>query len=466
MILTAKRIKVAYIGGGSKNWARWLIRDLAYENSFFGEFKLYDLDYESAVDNATLANMIYARQDVVGKHHFEAKQTLKETLNGVDFVIISILPGGFEEMRSDVHTPEKYGIYQSVGDTTGPGGILRAMRTIPIYKRFALAIKEYCPNAWVINYTNPMSMCVKALYEVFPAIKALGCCHEVFGTQKLLAKALYNQTGIEIPREEVKVSVSGINHFTWITKAEYQENDIFECYRKMVEDNYESGYDLTGTTDLDNNPFACLHKVKFDLFKRYGAIAAAGDRHLAEFCPGGWYLKNPDKVKEWKFNLTTVDYRIKESNALMKATKDFITGKEEFVLTPSGEEGVKILKAISGLGDLVSNCNLPNHGQMYGVEEGTIVETNAIFSADSVKPVVSGKLSGQILALVNRVAIAQTEVVRAILDEDYDRVFNCFVNDPLVTISLDQAKELFLDMIENTKHLIPRSEEYLKENGR
>lgn len=460
-----KKIKVAYIGGGSRNWARWLIRDLAFEDSFSAEFRLYDIDYEAAVDNAALANMVYAKDDVVGKHHFEAKKTLQEALTGTDFVIISILPGSFEEMRSDVHTAEKLGIYQAVGDTTGPGGILRAMRTVPIYKKIALAIKEYSPNAWVINYTNPMSMCVKTLYEVFPQIKAFGCCHEVFGTQKVIAKAFKMDKGIEIPREEVKVNVSGINHFTWITSAKYKEYDLMESYRKLVDKYYDGGFDVSDE-DLEKNPFACQHRVKFDLFRRYGVIAAAGDRHLAEFCPGKWYLKDLETVKKWKFGLTTVDYRIKESKNLVMATKDYITGKEKFEVTPSGEEGVRIIKAISGLGDFVSNCNMPNHGQMFGIDEDTIVETNATFSADSVVPVVSERLDAPILALIRRVSVSQTEVVKAILSEDYDRVFNCFANDPLVTVSLDQAKELFLDMIENTRSFIPRSEEYLVKNGR
>ena len=101
--------------------------------------------------------------------------------------MISIMPGTFDEMESDVHAPEKFGIYQSVGDTTGPGAVMRALRTIPMFEEFAAAIREYCPQAWVINYTNPMTVCVKTLYRVFPKIKAFGCCHEVFGTQKLLA---------------------------------------------------------------------------------------------------------------------------------------------------------------------------------------------------------------------------------------------------------------------------------------
>lgn len=450
-----KKINVAYIGGGSRNWARWLIRDLSFENSFSANFKLYDINYQDAADNAELANLVFSKKEVVGKHHFEVVATLSDALSDADFVIISILPGSFEEMRSDVHTPEKYQIYQSVGDTTGPGGILRAIRTVPIYKEFALAISKYCPNAWVINYTNPMSMCVKALYEVFPKIKAIGCCHEVFGTQKLLAKALYEQTGIKCEREEIKVEVSGINHFTWITQAKYKEHNVFEYYANMVDKYYETGYDLLGNTDLENNPFACLHRVKFDLFKRYGAIAAAGDRHLAEFCPGSWYLKDKQTVKNWKFGLTTVDYRIDECKKLFKATKDYITGKEEFGLTPSGEEGVKMIKAICGLEDLVTNCNMLNCGQMPGVELGTVVETNAVFSKDSVKPVQTEKLNNQILSLINRVATNQTEVVKGILSEDYKKVFNAFINDPLVNITIDDAKNLFNEMVLNTKKFIP-----------
>ena len=126
-------------------------------------------------------------------------------------------------MESDVHAPEKYGIYQSVGDTAGPGGIVRALRTIPMFEEFAVAIEKYCPEAWVINYTNPMTVCVDTLYKVFPKIKAFGCCHEVFGTQTLLQTALEEARGIEgIKREEIKVNVVAVNHFTWLTSAQYK----------------------------------------------------------------------------------------------------------------------------------------------------------------------------------------------------------------------------------------------------
>jgi alpha-galactosidase len=225
-------------------------------------------------------------------------------------VLISILPGTFHQMRSDVHTPEKYGIYQSVGDTVGPGGILRAMRTVPIYEGFARAIEQHCPNAWVLNLTNPMSACVKALYDTFPGIKAFGCCHEVFHTQDFLCCVLKEQLGISVKREDIYTDASGVNHFTWITEAKYRNIDLLallpEFMDRFYEDGYYEGYDRFA---FRHDPFAYGNKVKLDLFRKYGALAAAGDRHLAEFVSNLWYLKDPKTVEQWQFGLTTVDFR-------------------------------------------------------------------------------------------------------------------------------------------------------------
>ncbi len=114
-----------------------------------------------------------AREEAVGKWEYKTYSTIGEALTGADFVVISILPGTFDEMAVDVHMPERLGIWQSVGDTAGPGGIIRALRTIPMYVTIAEAIRDYAPKAWVMNYTNPMSLCVKTLYHVFPKLKHL-----------------------------------------------------------------------------------------------------------------------------------------------------------------------------------------------------------------------------------------------------------------------------------------------------
>ena len=190
-----KYVKIAYIGGGSRAWARVLMSDLARQGKLEGEVFLYDIDRSAAVDNSKIGMLLQNSEKANSFWNYSVAENLREALIGADFVIISILPGTFREMQSDVHTPEKYGIFQSVGDTAGPGGILRAMRAVPMFEEIANAIEAYCPGAWVINYTNPMSMCLLTLYKIFPKIKAVGCCHEVFSTQKLLCDALRETEG-------------------------------------------------------------------------------------------------------------------------------------------------------------------------------------------------------------------------------------------------------------------------------
>ena len=148
----AENIKIAYIGGGSRGWAWGLMSDLAACEEMSGDVFLYDIDYESAQHNEIIGNYYKDCEDTKSIWNYHAVPTIEEALTGADFIIISILPGTFDEMESDVHTPEKYGIYQSVGDTSGPGGIVRAMRTIPMYEEIAENIKKYAPDAWVISY--------------------------------------------------------------------------------------------------------------------------------------------------------------------------------------------------------------------------------------------------------------------------------------------------------------------------
>ena len=225
-------LKIAYIGGGSRGWAWGLMSDLASAADISGTVKLYDIDKEAAEANVIIGQKFNHAEGAISHWDYVATNTLGEALDGADFVVISILPGTFDEMESDVHTPEKYGIYQSVGDTAGPGGVIRALRAIPMFEEIAKAIAAHCPKAWVINYTNPMTVLVRTLYRVFPQIKAFGCCHEVFGTQKLLASMVKDRYGIEqIEREEIKVEVTGVNHFTWLTKAQYRNIDLFPLYR-------------------------------------------------------------------------------------------------------------------------------------------------------------------------------------------------------------------------------------------
>jgi len=461
MIMTKEKLKICYIGGGSRNWAWVLMQDLAFEKELCGNIELFDLKYEDAQTNEIIGNKLMEKHNR-GRWKFHANPSLADALGESDIVIISILPGDFEEMAVDVHTPEKYGIYQSVGDTAGAGGIIRALRTIPQFREIAKAIRKNAPAAWVINYTNPMAICTRTLYKEFPQIKAFGCCHEVFHTQKLLATVLeeanYAPPG-SIKREDIKVNVLGINHFTWIDKAYWKDTDIFPLYKKFAEKYADTGFIKTQASGMEANAddperqkfFGSTDRVKMDLFRRYGLIAAAGDRHLAEFCPHSWYLSSPEIVESWGFALTPVSWRIKDRERLKLKAKAYRDGTEELVPVESGEEGIKIIKALTGHGDLTTNVNLPNNAQMPDLPKGAVVETNAVFANDGIEPVTTGGLPVDLRALVTHHSLAQEGIVEAAFEGDMEKAFRVFSLDLAVQrLPPGDARSLFNEMCRAT----------------
>lgn len=448
-----KKLNICYIGGGSRNWAWVLMKDLAVEKELAGTIKLYDIDAAAALCNEKIGNDLMVAYNP-SQWKFKAVPDLKEALTGCDFIFLSILPLDFDQMAVDLHLPECYGIYQSVGDTAGPGGIIRALRTIPMYQEIAEAIKLNAPDAWVFNYTNPMTICTRTLYKQFPEIKAFGCCHEVFGTQKLLAHAV-EDAGLapagSIMRDEIKTNVIGINHFTWIDKASWKEMDLFPVWDAFVKKYADKGYDAGGDNNWLNNYFTSMDRVKMDLYKRYGLIAAAGDRHLAEFCPPSWYLSNPEQVKQWKFTLTPVSFRISLREDLKKKSSAYRTGKEKMEISDSGEEGIVLMKALLGLCDVVSNVNLPNRGQMPDFPKDAVVETNAVFSRDSVSPVMTNRMPSALRSLTMVHVGIQEGIVEAAFERNLEKAFLVFLNDPQIhKLSIEKARSLFDEMVQKT----------------
>lgn len=452
-------IKIAYIGGGSRGWAWTFMTDLALDDQLSGEVRLYDIDPAAAEANKVIGNHLMSREDAKGEWTFEVYPTLESVLKGCDFVVISILPGTFDEMQSDVHLPERVGCWQSVGDTAGPGGIVRALRTIPMFVEIAQAIRRYAPDAWVINYTNPMSLCVKTLYYVYPQIKAFGCCHEVFGTQKTL-KGIYEKTTGDTVQDwhDIMVNVVGINHFTWFTSASYKGTDLFPIYEDYIAKHFEEGFEVNDGNWM-NSSFNCAHRVKMDLFRRYGWIAAAGDRHLAEFMPGDEYLKDPETVQSWKFGLTTVDWRKNDLKERLERSARLVNGEEEIKLESTGEEGILLIKALCGLSRFVSNVNIPNTALQIGnLPADAVVETNAVFERDHIYPIAAGNLSRKVYDLVIPHVENHMRTLTAALTYDRDLVVDAFLADPNYAAKCQdraQTEKLVKDMIQNTINYLP-----------
>lgn len=451
-------LNIAYVGGGSSGWAWTFMTDLAMDGSLGGTIRLYDLNEDAARRNAAIGNRLSARPGVAGRWEYVTCSTLGQALEGADFVVISILPGTFAEMASDVHTPERLGIYQSVGDTTGPGGIIRALRAVPMFVTVGEAVKKYAPGAWVINYTNPMAVGVRALYHAFPGIKAFGCCHEVFNTQQVLRDICQMRFGLTgLTRRDIRVNVLGLNHFTWFNDASYEGIDLFPVYREYVDSHYEEGYNAPDKNWVSST-FFCAHRVKFDLFRRYGLIAAAGDRHLAEFMPGGDYLADPETVRSWKFSLTPVSWRLSDQAQRLERSRRLAAGEEEIPLKPTGEEGILLIRALCGLDRVVSNVNVPNAaGQIPNMPRDTVVETNAVFSRDAIRPVFAGAVPANMEPIMAPHVANQERVLRAALERDRRLVYEAFLTDPLVAgrASDEEVKKLADDMIAATAACLP-----------
>ncbi|WP_266082981.1 family 4 glycosyl hydrolase [Haladaptatus caseinilyticus] len=442
-----ENIKIGYIGGGSRGWAYTLINDLAQCTTIAGEVVLYDRIFESAKRNERFGNWVQDREDAIGDWEYTAVEDRATALDNADFVVLSTQDPPPETMAHELDIPADYGIYQSVGDTVGPGGTVRAMRTIPVYRDIAAAIRENCPNAWVVNYTNPMTICVRTLYEEYPDINVAGCCHEVFHTQEHLAELVGKYRDTDQPsRKEIDVNVKGINHFTWIDEMSWHGEDLHPLLETHLEEEIRNRSFKPGALD-DESYFVDNELITYELYERFGTFPAAGDRHLAEFVP--WFLTADDKtdVQQWGIRLTPSKYRITRQEDALSKFHDPMNGEEEFEFFESGEEFVGIVNALLGFDELKTNLNLPNRGQVSNLPEDAVVETNALFTEDCVTPLAAGALPRQVHNLVSSHVENQETLIEAGFTGDADLAFQAFLNDPLVSISMTNARAMFNEMI-------------------
>lgn len=444
-------IKIAYIGGGSREWATKLLSDLALSDKLFGTVDLYDIDFNASLHNEKLADAVFSHPDALTNFKTRAVKTLSEALRGADFVVISIEPGPITLRYADLEIPAKYGLLQTVGDTTGPGGILRAMRMASMYEKLLDAIMEHCPDAWVINYTNPMSLCVSVIFDKAPQIKAFGCCHEVFGTQKMLAEKVRDWFDVSLPaRNEIELDIAGVNHFTWATKITWQGENLIPRLQSLVKSDscFDSREKESEAAKRSQKWFQSHSLIALDLLRRFGALGAAGDRHLAEFVP--WYLTSEKELHRWGVIVTPYTWRVSRSQGPRLSPESISQDK----LQPSGEEGVQQIEALLGLRALTTNINLPNSGQMIDLPKGTIVETYAEFRQNSIRPIVSGALPVGAAELVRRVAAEQAMVMQAIRERDSDLAFQALLSDSLVKMPTDRAHAMFREMMDVSREFL------------
>jgi alpha-galactosidase/6-phospho-beta-glucosidase family protein len=264
--------KIVMIGGGSYNWTPYLVRDMIVKPELTGsELWLVDIDRKALKDLEKYCQALlkYTKSDFT----LHATTNRDEALPNADFVVITISTGGLETMRPDLEIPYQYGIFQPVGDTVGPGGISRALRNIPVFIDFAVSIKKHCPNAWILNITNPMTVLTQVLCQ--EGCKTIGLCHELYAMWGLLVEQF------KCTWKEVSLEVAGLNHFAFILSAKNKNRDGFLLFRKLAKD--PKSKMLKATVDLTHSETHGDHVFKFEFFRRTGLMMYPGDRHISEF---------------------------------------------------------------------------------------------------------------------------------------------------------------------------------------
>lgn len=440
-----KRTNIAYIGGGSLNFGWKLFSELAAEE-IYATVQLYDPDKQTSLSNEVIGNKLRENPDCKSDIIYLAVDTPEEAFKNADIVILSFTQGSIDEMVTEMHLPETYGIYQSTGEHTGPSGVIKALKTLPVYIKYTEMIKNICPDAWVINLTNPMAECMQMMYSVFPEIKLFGSTNELYSTLDLLVDICQKKLGVNnIRRRDIKYNLLGISGFCWFDEVMYNGCDIMPMFREFAEEHYESGYE-TKLNAFKSNPYESANKIKFDLFLRYGCIPAVSDGVAADFCPS-WYLKSPKNITSWKFSQITVNYLKKHRLDKLSRVKPLMNG-DEYLRVGSGATDCALqIRALMGLGNLITNVCMKNTGQVENLPNGAIVHTNALISKNSVKPVAAGSLNEEIYGLTIRHVVNRSIIVKAVRERDLDIAFNAFLNDPLMSADLFNAAELYKEML-------------------
>ena len=242
-------------------------------------------------------------------------------------------------------------------------------------------------------------------------------------------------------RDEIRLNVFGINHFTWIDRAEYQGHNLLLLTSGHIENPAVLRPYTREEVETAGDWFQDHHQIKFELFKRYGCLAAAGDRHLAEFVPG--FTHSPEELFRWGIIRTPVAWRIERWKTAPQVARGYLDGKQAWTPRQSGEEALRQIKALLGFEDFITNVNTENIGQVSNLPLHAVVETNAHFSRNRVTPITAGVLPPGVHGLISRHVANQEMIIEAALSRDKELAFQAIFNDPTTRLPIDQAWAMF-----------------------
>jgi alpha-galactosidase len=420
-------MQVTIIGGGSYQWTPKLITDLLATPSLAGcHIALMDIDPTPLSKMAALLGR--ANEALGARVTVETTTDRRRALEGADFVVVTISTGGFASMAVDLEVPARHGIRQSVGDTVGPGGINRSLRNIPVLVEIGRDMEQKCPDAWLLNITNPMT-CLTRCVARETSVKTVGLCHGIGNYCLDLAIAF------GVPLESVQPTLTGVNHFPVIVGLDIDGHDGLEMLAGVLDELGGVGRIGPGAGGPHPEPFskagfARRHVLSLTLFDRFGAVPAVDDRHLAEFLPSilteswGW-------GKAWGIELTPISRRVEHQEGFIRHVDAVVDGTAELSINPSGELVAPVIDSlISGTRREVP-LNLPNTGQCPDLPSDAVVEAMCVVDDQGMRGRDAARAPAPLAELLRRHVAVQELTVEAAVRGDPDLVRAALVLDPL-----------------------------------
>jgi len=433
--------KITFIGAGSMVFATTLVGDvLSFDELQDSEIALMDIDEhrleqtarvaESMVDNAGLDATVESTTDRV------------EALEDADYVLNMINVGDTEPFENEIRIPEKYGVKQAIGDTIGPGGIFRALRTIPTMLDIANDVEEVCPDALFLNYTNPMSILCQTLFDATD-VETVGLCHSVPHTAEAISSY------VDVPQDELDYWVAGINHVAWFLEAEHDGESVYPALREAMDD-----------PDIYERD-----TVRFEMMRHFGYFPTESSHHMSEYVP--YFRTDEATIAE----MTGTDYAERMETATylegwkersaQRDDPDLDVDLDSVAPERSEEYASRIIHAVETDTPRRMNLNVSNEtNAIANLPEDVCVEVPVLVDGTGVNPCSVGELPTEIAHFPRQHASVHRLVVEGALEHDREKIHRAVKLDPLTAAActLDEIHEMTEELLEANEEYLPRLE--------
>lgn len=429
--------KIAFVGAGSAVFTYEIITDiLATPALDTGVIALVDIDADRLELIHQVAELAVARS---GKNwRVEASTERRKVLAGTNYLVNTIEVAGLPNVRHDFDIPMKYGVNQCIGDTIGPGGIFKALRTLPTWLNILADAENLAPDSWVLNYTNPMSMTCLAGVRA-SSLPLVGLCHSIQHTSKQIADYL------GIAHDELCFRAAGINHLAWLVEITHHGKDMYPLLHEKARD----------PAIYEQDP------IRFEAMLHLGAFVTESSGHFSEYTP--YFRKRPDLVEKYVrsgyrgetgfYANNWPEWRAEADEKM----RQIIAGDEEIKLERGPEYASYIMEAMETNKPTVIYGNVPNTGLITNLSEGSIVEVACLVNRLGIQPTHFGTLPVQLAALDAAHIAVHELVATAVLEHNAEAALHALMLDPLTAAVCSPAeiRSMFDEMVQAQKPYLP-----------